>query len=300
MTSTMSSKHPRRRFAMAGVATTFALALAACGVSGGSDGAGTGTTSKTGEGSTTTIAPAQDPDTALHDAANATLKARSFRIESEANLEIAAQTVHLRAVGPVDYDSVIANVQINVEQGSKAQEIEIRANGSTFWVRPKTATVSQLPEGKTWVQGKVSRLEKAASFKPTGLIGVLLALLGSTDAKRVGTGEIDGIKVVEYKTTISYAAAVRAAGDRAKAFQSALSLTSGKDPQLVTDVSVGADGVIRKMRLEIQVPSGLPLGGTYAVDLTKVGQPVDKPDAPPDGQILKGAKADKILDQILM
>ena len=295
------------------------LILAACGASGGSDSSKTdsptttargGTPSTTAPGgekatttasedtTTTTEAPG-DPDQALHDAAEATLAATAFRVESDANLQIGAQNIHLQASGPIDYDTVVADVMISVEQGSQTQDVEIRADGSTFWVRTEGGDGPTIPEGKTWVEGDISRLRNAPSLKPSGLIGVVLALLGSKDAEATGTDTIDGVDVLTYQTTVSYADAVEAAGDRAAAFKSALSLTAGEDPKLAIEAAVGDDGVVRNMDLDIQTSSTTPLDGTYTVDITDVGQPVDKPDPPPAEDTLTGPQADTILDQLI-
>lgn len=285
------------------LATIMCCLLAACGVDGGSeaDPATTAPTSTTAASSTTTaLEQSSDPDQALVDAVEATLGASSFAIESEANLEIGPQEFKLQTAGPVDYDELVASVVINVDGGSSKAEVELRSDGTTLWVRPEGTAASgiDLPSGVSWIEGDAQRLEAASTFDPAGLLGVVLALRASDGAQEVGSAELDGTEVTRYQTTVDYDDAVEAAGDDAEAFQSALSLTAPGSIGLDISVSVGDDGVIREFGLDV-VSDTPALGGDYTVELTDVGQSVEKPDAPPSDQVLSGPEADAILDKIL-
>ena len=280
--------------------------VTACGVSGSDAGSAPPSTngdasSTTAGADTTTSSTAvvdDDPDQALADAADATLAAPSFGLDSEANLEIGAQKFRLGAKGSVDYDSLVAKVTISVDSNGKPGEVEIRSDGTTLWVRPDAPTGVAVPDGKTWVEGNASRLRQAKTFDQPGLIGVLLALRAANDSQRSGSEEIDGVKATDYTTTVDYAEAVKAAGKDADAFKTALSLTAPGQTALDIEVAVGADGIIRRFRLDIDSDSSL-LGGDYRVDLSDVGQAAEAPDAPPKGETLTGPKADKLLDQLL-
>ena len=295
MTSPTSPRAPRRRTTVAAIALSGALLLAGCGASGGS-----APTKATAPRGSTTTAPAQDAAEALHDAANATLEASSFDVQVEANLEVGVQTVHLDSSGPVDYDKVVADVEINVEQGSTTQKVKIRSDGTRFWVQSEKPGGPTLPDGKSWVEGPVSRLKQSATLQPSGLVGVVLALLGAKDAKATGTAKIDGETVRTYRTTVLYQDAVDAAGDRAPAFQSALSLRGDPGIELDIDVAVGSDGIVRKLSLDVKASKpSIALGGDYRVELKDVNKPVDKPDAPPAKDTVTGPTAKRLIEQLI-
>jgi hypothetical protein len=281
---------PTHRAATA-VLLTSALLLTACGVNGGS-GDATATTT------TTEVRPA-DAAKALRDAGEATLNATSFAVDSEAKLEIGAQLVRLTSKGSIDYRSIVGDVLLNLDSTDGKTELDIRTDGRRFWVRVEGSQAPTVPDGKTWIQGNASRLKKVTSLEPTGLIGVILALRGTTKAEQTGTGTTDGIATTTYRTTVAYDDAVKAAGRDAKAFTSSLSLQAPSPPDLAMKVEVGRDGIIRKFDLEVQAKGGTPLSGTYRIELTDVNKKVKAPDAPPASDTLTGPRAERILDQII-
>lgn len=287
----LRTESPTRRAATAAV-VAFALALSACGVSGGSEGADTATTT------TTEVKPA-DPAKVLRDAADATLDATSFTVDSKLKLELGAQLFRLSSKGSIDYDSIVGDVLLNVDSTESRTEIDIRTDGTKFWIRPEGDQTPTIPDGKTWIEGSASRLKKSSSLTPKGLIGVILGLRGTKTAKQVDTGTADGIATTTYETTVAYDDAVKAAGRDAKAFTSSLSLRAPKIPDLVMKVEVGADGIIRNFDLTVQASANTPLDGTYAVKLTDVNKKVKAPKAPPAADTLTGPRAERLLDKLL-
>lgn len=277
------------------------LLLAGCGIANGSDADQT-TTAPTGTAAetTTTLEQSSDPDQAVIDAVDATLGASSFAVQGEANLQIGTQAFKLRTKGPVDYEELVADVEISGGGSGQDAAVKLRADGTDLWVQAEGTAADgvDLPVGKTWIEGDAQRLEKAATFDTAGLVGVVLALRASDGATEVGSTELDGVEVTRYETTVDYDDAVAAAGDDVESFKSALSLTAPDPIALDITVSVGADGIIREFSLEVNSETA-GLVGDYSLDLTDVNQPVDKPDAPADDEILRGPEAEKILDDIL-
>lgn len=129
-----------------------------------------------------------------------------------------------------------------------------------------------LPEDVTWVEGDADRLLESETFDQTGLLGVLLALRAAEGTEQAGTVEVDGVEAAEYRTTVDYDEAVGAAGEDADAFEAALSFTAPGSIDLVIDVAVGSDGIIRSFSLEIEA-STPQIAGDYTLEITDVGEP---------------------------
>ncbi len=292
----------RRRTARLALATV--LLLSACSADGDSEGGGGGgsSTTETSGGSdpstTTTSEPDADPDQALVDAVDATLAIEAFRVESDAQLQVVAQRFRLTSSGYVDYDALVADIEIGVEGEDQDANIGLLADGTNLWVRAEGTTGVEIPDGKTWVQGEASLLEGSDSFAPEDLIGVVLALRAAEGSEAGDTEEIDGVETTHYTTTVDYQDAVEAAGDDAEAFQSALSLTSDDPVALDLEVWVGDDGVIRRFQLEVDAGEA-PLGGTYEVELSGIGEELEAPEAPDAGDVVSGPEAEEILDQLI-
>ncbi|CAN5467472.1 hypothetical protein BH10ACT1_BH10ACT1_14770 [soil metagenome] len=284
------------------------LSVTACSTGGGgSDGSDDprSTTTEAGGGETTTSTTTDQPsdgdaDQAVIDSVDATLENPAFSVKSEANLNVGVQTFQLTTDGSIDYDALIADAEITID-GGKGQQggIKILSDGSKLWINATGDTGVTLPAGKSWVEGSSDLLSSSDNFAPVDLIGVIVALRGAKDTEVGDTKDIDGVETQEYSTTLTYDEAVAAAGEDAAAFKSALSLTSEDPVDLDIDVWIGDDGIIRRFELEVDAPSGVPLGGDYTVELGSIGDEIDAPDAPPAAQVLTGPEADKILDQLI-
>ncbi|QXC61802.1 hypothetical protein KSP35_02895 [Aquihabitans sp. G128] len=293
------------------VALAALLSVTACSTSGGGsdaggDGGKTTTTADDGKTTTTegdtstTIAPDDDPDQAVADAVNATLDNPRFSVQSEANLTVGAQKFQLTTDGSIDYEGLVADAEITIDGGKGQQgQLKLLADGEKLWINAEGDVGVTIPDGKSWVEGDADLLTSSDNFAPVDLIGVIVALRGADGTKAEGTKEIDGVETQQYSTTLTYDEAVEGAGADAEAFKSALSLTSEKPVDLNIDVWVGDDGIIRTFQLEVDAPSGVPLGGDYTVELTDVGDDVEVPDAPEASKVLTGAKADALLDKLM-
>ncbi len=311
----MPRRSPSHR-PVAAVLAAVVLLLAACSTGGGdddagSDGGGGGETTATtadggggGDETTTTSGDdepdPEDADALVAEAADATLETSSFTADNKLELQIQAQTLELAVMGSVDYDTLVADVSIFLEQAGSASEIGLRSDGTTLWVRAEGTGAVQFPDGKSWVEGESSLLE-GSSFAPDGLIGVLYALRAASDTEVGDTEELDGVTTTRYTTTFTYDEALEAAGDQAEAFKSSLSLTTSEDVDidLVTDVWIGDDGLIRKMSLDVETDSKLGIDGTYEVLLTDVGGEIEAPEAPDAEQVVTGPEAEALLDQLI-
>jgi hypothetical protein len=243
----------------------------------------------------------REPAEVLSDAVDATLEVDSFAVDNDAQLTIGSTDIRLTAEGAVDYENLVADATITVEQGGAGGELEIRADGESLWFRTEGEQVPAVPQGLTWVEGDADRLEGSETFDPSGLAGVVIALRAAEDVEEgEDTEEIDGVEARQFTTTVSYTDAVEAAGGDVQAFQSALSLTgSAEGADLEIEVWVGEDDVIREFDLDIQAEDDVPVDGTYELAVSDVGDEVDAPDAPEESDVLTGSEADAFLDQLV-
>lgn len=301
---------PRRRPAV--IALAAALLLSAC--SSGSDAdrssadrtsttsrTSTSTQKKTDETTRPTTDPRKgnDPDQTLIAAVDSTLAVSSFTVDSEAHLQIGAEELTLTAKGSVDYEEVVSSVEIAVEKDGSGFRAEVRSDGTTVWVRREGTEAPPLPDGKVWVEGDAQLLAAASSFQPAGVLGVLFALRAAHGTTVEKEEAINGTSTTQYRTVVTYDEAVEAVGDDLEAFKSALSLNADDPIDLVIDVWIGEDGIVRQFDLDLQAKSSTPLDGTYHLELSRVDQDVTVPSAPPKDEILSGPEADALLDQFI-
>lgn len=235
----------------------------------------------------------------LDDAVDATLGIERTSVELLAMLDIDGQQLELGAEGRVDYEAVVADVTFSTEQQGTTQSLQIIADGETAWVSGEGAAVAAFPEGFTYLSGPADELGAASSFDPIDLVGVVLALRGAEEVEGGDTEEVDGVESRVYTTTVPYVDAVEGAGDDAEAFQSALSLTGDADvADLEIEVAVGPDDVVRRLELDIEA-GDVPVGGSYTLTLTGVGEDVDVPEAPPADEVATGPEAEALFTQLL-
>lgn len=277
------------------------LLVSACSASGSDSEGGSGGGGGGGGGSTTTEAdaPDGDPDQIVADAADATLAASSFTVESEANLTVGPQRFRLATEGSLDYENLVADATIGIEQAGSATEVSLLADGETLWVKADEIEGVTLPDPeKVWIEGEATLLDESGSFRPVDLIGVILALRGADGAEAGESEEIDGVSTTKYTFSLDYDEAVEAAGEDEEAFTSALSLRSEDPIELTIDAWIGDDdGILRRFALETDAGSA-PLGADYAIELADVGDDVEAPDAPESATILRGEQAADLLEQI--
>jgi hypothetical protein len=298
------------------------LLLAACGVEAGAGGraladastssttstttaqssssTATTTTGSAGRGSTTTQPTAEpnDADEALSDAVASTLAVEAFRVDSAAALEFAGQSLSVTGKGSIDYRARVGEVVSETKSPTASGRVTARADGTTLWLAPE-GDLAEMPSGKTWLATSIDWLADGKPFGAQNLMGVVLALEGSSGAETGSTKTIDGVETTEYTTTVNYEDALAALGPDAPTFRRALSLTSPEPPDLDITVWVGVDHVIRDFHLDILDDSAFDFGGTYDFHLRDIGEPVVEPDAPPPNEVLAGPEADRIVQQLL-
>lgn len=239
------------------------------------------------------------PETVLVDAVDASLAARRFTVDLEARLDIEGRELGLTAEGRVDYDAVVADLSLGVEQEQGTTVAQILSDGERVWVSLEGDRAPDFPGGARYVRGDSDRLAKATTFAPDSLLGVLHVLRGADDVEQGDDADVDGVEARVFTYTVSYLDAVEAAGDDADAFEAAFSLTgeaTGAD--LAIEVAVGPDDVVRRFALEI-VGGELEVSGAYDLTLGAIGEDVVAPDAPPRRQVASKADSVEPLEQLL-
>lgn len=238
-------------------------------------------------------------ETVLEDAADTSLSTRRFVVDLATQLDIDGRQLGLTAVGRVDYDAVVADLSLGVEQEAGATLAVIMADGDRVWVSLEGDEAPAFPGGARYVQGDSADLAAATTFDPESLLGVLHVLRGAEDVEQRDDEEIDGVESRVFVYTISYLDAVEAAGDDADAFESAFNLTGDATAaDLDIEVAIGPDDVVRRFALEI-VGGDLPIAGTYDLALSAVGEDVSAPDAPSEEEVASEDDSAPVLRQLL-
>lgn len=261
-----------------------ALTLAACSSSGGDDDRGPDSDA------------IEDPAAFVRDSVEATLATTSFVVDSELALSVDAMSMSLTATGPVDYEALIADVELVVDNDGSTGGIAIRSDGESLWVGADGTGVPPMPGGNDWVEGEASLLGSADSFSPEGLLGTIYALRAATDAEVVGEEEIDGVSTTQISTSFTYGEAVEAAGPDEEAFTTAFSLRGFDHAVIEVEAWIGDDGIIRRLTYSLDESDPAVLNGSYELDLTDVGENLDAPDAPDSSDVTTGPEAEAWLE----
>lgn len=277
-----------------------ALAVPACSASGDDDTISTpssvvdGTTTTAAGGTTTTEPTPVDPDQVLVDSVDATLALTRFDATSVTDLRLDDQKVRLDVDAAVDYEARIVDADLEVSAPTGDNTVVIRADGTKVWVKASTVRV---PEGKTWLEGKATLLD-GSNFEPGGILGTVLLLRAATDTTVENESEeIDGVDTTVYRTSFTYDDAVDAAGDDAAVLKAALSLTWRDPVDLDVTAWIDADGIIRRLNVEVDPDDDTPLEGTFDLDLSTPDE-IEPPEAPSKDDVLTSPKSDPLMKQV--
>jgi hypothetical protein len=277
------------------------LALASCSSSGGSDDAGPdgngGSDDTTTNGGGDEDGPdIEDPAAWVVDSVDATLAANSFEIDSELALLLDRTDLALTVNGPVDYEKLVADVEMEVDSGTASGTMAVRVDGETLWLAADGEGVPAMPGGSTWVEGPASLLEDAESFGSEGLLGTIYALRAAEEVEAHETQEAGGVTSTRFTTSFTYGEAVEASGPDRDAFTESFSLRGFDHAVIDVEVWIGDDGVIRSLTYALDESEPGRLTGSYDLTLTAVGEPVDQPDAPDAVDVTSGPEAESWLE----
>lgn len=235
----------------------------------------------------------RDATEVMQDAVEATLDLESGDIDTRLDLLIDGQEISLEAAGPVDYEAVVGDITIHVDQQGQETRLAVRADGDRHWVSASGPGHAPVPHDKEWVEGPASMLADSDSFTPAGLLGVVSSMVGVEDAEFGDTGERDGVAVREVTATIKYADARDAAQEAGHDLAAAFSLTGIAD-QLDLELTawIGEDDIVREFDLQVVEKDGVPVEGSGSVTIEDANEEVEAPDAPPADDVLTGPEAE--------
>lgn len=242
----------------------------------------------------------QDPRAGVevvHDSVDATLAVNSFVIDSETEMSILIQDLRLHAEGSFDYAGTVGDITFEVEQQGSVHTVSVLADGDDAWVRHDGDRVPPVPDGKEWVETSKAPFE-AGDDQQAGTLGPVLLLLAAEEVTEGETDERDGVVVREFTTTVAYADAIDAAGDRADELRSSFGLTGdAEETELELTAWVGDDDIIRDFEVEALDGGAMPVEASVDLELREVNQPVDVPDVPDPDTVLTGPQAEEYLGQ---
>jgi hypothetical protein len=216
------------------------------------------------------------------------------------------KTLRMRGTGAIDgtsaqmsfkLGSMLGQMGLPSSMGGLAQlqhatikEVALEQNGDYVIYMRLGFLSSQLPGGKQWIKLDVSKLGKAAGLDLGKLMsgtqfqpGDLLGMLTSEGAKiqKLGPATVDGVATTHYRVTIDLAKALQSKGLTSP-------LLSGITAQMKTATSnvwIGKDGLVRRVRVSYDVPRGEePMRMTMTMSLYDYGAHVSIA-APPSSQV---------------
>lgn len=235
-------------------------------------------------------------DEALAKAVDATVAVPSFHLGS--TLDYAGGYDGMVSVqGDMDYARHVGEFRYALVTPDFDGNLTVRADGKHLWLEPRDLGV-RLPEDKTWVATTPDRLDRDEALGPRAVLGAVLALRASAGAEVGETLEIDEVPCIRYDTLVDAADVVRTLGPDAGEFERALPLPSPVPPQLRISAWVGPDDVIRQFQLKIIDDTDFDLRGTLHFALRTGLDPDPTPVAPPASDVVTGAAAEEIAQQI--
>ena len=214
------------------------------------------------------------------------------------------KTFHLRGTGAIDGPSSELTFKLGSLLGEAAlpsaaptqlahgslREITLQEDGDyVIYVRLGSLLSSQLPGGQQWVKLDLSKLGKSAGLDLSKLLsgsqmqpGDLLSLLRTDGAKihKVGSATVDGVATTHYRVVVDTSSRLKELGT-----SPLLAGVAAQMPRIPEDVWVGKDGLVRRVRVSVDLPHGTtPVRTAVAMDLYDYGAQVDIA-APPAGQV---------------
>ncbi len=238
-----------------------------------------------------------------------TAAARTARVAFEMSMSGLGSVSDVTANGDGAIDLGSGDSQLTMHFGGAMASfvpggIEARTVGGVAYVRLPTIRGFELPAGKHWLEVDPSQLGGASAGSPLGLGGgsdptKFLAYLEkvSNSVHEVGSDEIRGVETTHYRASLDLGKAV----DRANvppALRDAAGALLGQFGDVPVDVWVDAHGLLRRMRMELDLASFLRGAGasgtsgvsgatptvTVSLDLYDFGSPV-RVVAPPADEV---------------
>jgi hypothetical protein len=170
------------------------------------------------------------------------------------------------------------------------REITLQEDGDyIIYVRLGSLLSSQLPGGQQWIKLDLSKLGKSAGLDLSKLLsgsqmqpGDLLSLLQTEGAKihKVGPATVNGAATTHYRVVVD-------TRSRLKDLTTSplLAGVAAQVPRIPEDVWIGKDGLVRRVRVSLNLPHGATaVRTTMAMDLYDYGAQVDIA-APPSSQV---------------
>lgn len=169
------------------------------------------------------------------------------------------------------------------------QEITTEQNGNYFvYLRLGSLVASQLPGGQQWVKIDLSELGRSAGVDLSKLLagsqlqpGDLLSLLRSNGAKvhKVGPATVNGVATTHYRVVVDLRARLKELGSPL------LSAAAAQVPKVPEDVWIGKDGLVRRVRVSVNLPhGGAPAHTAMTMDIYDYGAGIHI-EAPPSSQV---------------
>jgi hypothetical protein len=235
----------RRRVALVLLLLVLPLGAAACGG---------------GKKSSSTTTASSSPMDAVSAAAQKTAKAGSMRLTIRAATVGSGTSVSVAGAGAFDTAKHEGTLHLHFATSGIASTISAVLDGTDLYIRSPLFSLL-LPSGKTWIKLDLTKGAKAGGVDLGSLLSqdpsqALDALQSLSNVTEVGTVQVGGVSMTQYKATIKKSSGSTKAGG-------------------VYDVWIGDDGYIHRVRTTVAGTSGSGSGAVAATsNLSAFGQPV--------------------------
>ncbi|GAB2733307.1 lipoprotein [Kitasatospora kifunensis] len=211
---TMTTSRATRTLLPAAATVLLAAALSGCGGTAASGGSADASAAGTASQSPVADKLADDPVTAVRNAADITGRTGSAQATTELTTESGEKKAAFTGAGPYDYVNRIGRIEVQVPPGAATtgKVVEVVEPGIVFLQN----SGAKVPAGK-WVKLDVRQLADGnlisnGATDPASAAG---ALRGVQQASVVGDETLDGVPLKHYKGTLDLAKAADATGGQA-------------------------------------------------------------------------------------
>jgi hypothetical protein len=236
-----------------------------------------------GCGATTSVSRDASPEL-LAAAVDKTTKAESSRMSFAVNLKAPGESGKMKGEGVFDYRRNAGQMKMNLSGLDEGlEDIEFIVDGDVIYTR---GFDDDLPAGKSWMKIDTSTIQGAAQFgelngmnRPAVELQYLRA--ASKEVEEKGREKVRGVETTRYHAVIDLSKLAREAAEEAPAGlrkqvrQEAKNFSGMGIDELPTDVWIDADGLLRKMTMDISFKAdGEKVRMETSVELFDFGVPV--------------------------
>ncbi|MGW6272132.1 hypothetical protein [Streptomyces sp. NPDC055060] len=174
-----------------------------------------------------------------------TSKAGSAQVKLETTATSGGRTETMKGAGVMDFDDGTSRIEL----GQQGQRIEQRIVDKVLYQKPPKGS-GGLPGGKAWMKIDLKRLQAAGGSGQTQVSDPADSFaysksLSEKDVKKVGQGEVDGVKTTRYRVAVDVEKLAKGSPEQQKQLRRQLGDT------LPMELWIDDKGLMRRQQLEM-------------------------------------------------